>query len=86
MVKQITAKGSYKLALAISYPCCPHFFNIVSHHWTGSYLLKRYGAHYRKFLRITSKIISISSSDWTGDNVWGSPIVSNAPPLISHKI
>ena len=55
---------------------------LVTHHWTGSYLLKPYGAHYRKSLRVLSKKISTSGSDWVGDTVWGSPIVPLAPPAI----
>lgn len=86
MVKYNTAKGSSFQTIAINMLYCPHFMRLVSHAWTAAYLLKKSGAHYRKYLRLTSKIISKPSSDWTGDNVWGSPIVSNAPPLISHKI
>ena len=33
----------------------PPFRDIVEHTFTGSYLLKPYGAHYRKSLRICSK-------------------------------
>ena len=36
----------------------PHFRSIVAHTFTGSYLLKAYGAHYRKSLRIHSKVLS----------------------------
>lgn len=32
------------------------FRNIVAHQWTGSYLLKQYGHHYRKALRILSNL------------------------------
>ena len=32
------------------------FRNIVAHQWTGSYLLKQYGHHYRKALQILSKL------------------------------
>lgn len=32
------------------------FRNIVAHQWTGSYLLKQYGRHHRKALRILSKL------------------------------
>ena len=35
-----------------------HFENIVAHSFTGSYLLKAYGEHYRKHLRINSKVLS----------------------------
>jgi hypothetical protein len=57
----------------------PAFIDVVEHTFTGSYLLKPYGAHYRKALRIVSKKI-IKASDWTGLDVWGSPIVPVAPP------
>lgn len=59
------------------YPC---FRRLVEHEWTGSYLLKNYGAHYRKYLRILSKKILRVGSDWVGDIIWGSPVVSQAPP------
>jgi len=58
----------------------PWFWGIVAHEWTGSYLLKNYGAHFRKYLRILSKKILRVGSDWVGDNVWDSPVVSLAPP------
>lgn len=58
----------------------PPFRDIVEHTFTGSYLLKPYGAHYRKSLRILSKHILRVGTDWVGNTVWGSPIVSNAPP------
>jgi hypothetical protein len=32
------------------------FRNLVAHQWTGSYLLKQYGHHYRKALRLLSKL------------------------------
>lgn len=32
------------------------FRNIVAHQWTGSYLLKQHGRHYRKALRILGKL------------------------------
>lgn len=35
-----------------------YFKNIVAHSFTWSYLLKAYGAHYRKRLRIISKLLS----------------------------
>ena len=57
------------------------FRNIVAHQWTGSYLLKQYGRHHRKALRLLSKTKNKFCSDWTGDSVWGSPIVALAPPL-----
>ncbi len=57
-----------------------HFEILVSHSFTWSYLLKPYGAHYRKSLRILSKKILRVGSDWVGDITWGSPVVSNAPP------
>jgi hypothetical protein len=53
---------------------------LVTHHWTGSYLRKTYGAHYRKYLRILSKKVLKTTSDWTGTDVWGSPVVALAPP------
>ncbi len=58
----------------------PPFRDIVKHAFTGSYLLKNYGAHYRKSLRICSKKILRVGTDWVGDTVWGSPVVSKAPP------
>lgn len=58
----------------------PWFWDIVAHEWSGSYLLKNYGAHFRKYIHILSKKILRIGSDWVGDNVWGSPVVSNAPP------
>lgn len=59
----------------------PWFWRLVEHEWTGSYLLKNYGAHFRKSLRLLSKKILRVGSDWVGNNVWGgSPVVSNAPP------
>lgn len=58
----------------------PLFWSIVAHEWTGSYLLKNYGAHYRKSLRILSKKILRVGSDWVGGSVWGSPVVGLAPP------
>lgn len=57
-----------------------HHFRLVEHAWTGSYLLKPYGRHYRKYLHILSKITFKASSDWVGDSVWGSPVVAGAPP------
>ena len=57
------------------------FHNIVAHQWTGSYLLKQYGHHYRKALQLFSKKIPKTISDWTGIRVWGNPIVALAPPL-----
>ena len=33
------------------------FRDIVEHSFTGSYLLKQYGAHYRKAMRILSGIL-----------------------------
>lgn len=58
----------------------PLFWTLVAHEWTGSYLLKNYGAHFRKSLRILSKKILRVESDWVGNSVWGSPVVSAAPP------
>jgi len=67
--------------------CIPAFIGVVEHTFTGAYLLKPYGAHYRKALRIVSKKI-IKASDWTGLDVWVSPIVPIAPPpcVLSIKI
>ncbi len=62
---------------------CTHHTVLVEHHWTGSYLLKLYGAHYRKYLRVLSKTALKTGSDWVGDTVWGSPIVALAPPYPS---
>ena len=58
----------------------PHI-GLVTHHWTGSYLKKTYGAHYRKYLRILSKKVLITTSDWAGIDVWCSPVVALAPPV-----
>ena len=58
----------------------PRFWRLVEHEWTGSYLLKNYGAHFRKSVRLLSKKILKVGSDWVGDNIWGSPVVLNAPP------
>jgi len=55
---------------------------LVTHNWTGSYLRKTYGAHYRKYLRILSKKVR-TTSDWAGIDVWCSPIVPLAPPYPS---
>ena len=55
---------------------------LVTHHWTGSYLKKSYGAHYRKYLRILSKKVLRTTSDWAGIDVWCSPIVPLAPPVL----
>ena len=58
----------------------PLFWSLVEHEWTGSYLLKNYGAHYRKSLRILSKKILRVGNVWVGDTVWSSPVVNLAPP------
>jgi hypothetical protein len=58
-----------------------HWKGIVAHTWSGAYLLRNYGAHFRKFSKVLSKALIGSPSDWTGHNVWGSPIVSLAPPI-----
>ena len=58
----------------------PPFRDIVKHAFTGSYLLKPYGAHYRKSVRILSKKIARTTSDWSGITIWCSPIVVLAPP------
>ena len=87
MVKYNTARGSPFQNEVINMLLQPHFFKLVDHNWTGAYLLKNYGAHFRKYLRLLSKLIFKTGTDWTGAcMVWGSPIVPNAPPLISQKI
>lgn len=58
----------------------PRFLSRVEHEWTCSYLLKPYGAHARKHLRLLSKKAIRAGSDWVGDSVWGSPVVALAPP------
>ena len=58
-----------------------HWKKIVAHVWSSSYLLRDSGAHYRLALRMRSKGIPRTSSNWTGQNVWGSPVVALAPPL-----
>ena len=58
-----------------------HWKKIVAHVWSSSYLLRSSGAHYRLAVRVLSKVILRTSSDWTGQTVWGSPIVALAPPL-----
>jgi len=58
-----------------------HWKKIVAHVWSSSYLLRSSGAHYRLAQRVLSKTILRTSSDWTGQPVWGSPIVALAPPL-----
>jgi len=73
-----------KMLISRSNQLC--FRSIVAHQWTGSYLLKQYGWHYREALRLLSKTKNKSSSDWTGINVWGSPVVAMAPPHVSWKI
>jgi len=64
----------------ISFENTQDFKTLVSHRWTGSYLLKPYGAHFRKSLRILSKKILRVGSDWIGNSVWDSPVVGLAPP------
>lgn len=54
--------------------------DLVEHIWTGSYLLKNYGAHFRKSMRILCKKIIRVGNDWVGDSVWGSPVIPVAPP------
>jgi len=60
-----------------------HWKEIVAHTWSGAYLLGNCGAHFRKFAKVLSKAQTRTTSDWTGIHVWGSPIVSLAPPLSS---
>lgn len=57
-----------------------HWKEIVAHVWSSAYLLKNYGAYFRKFTKVLSKALIKSFSDWTGMNVWQPPIVSLAPP------
>lgn len=59
---------------------------IVAHTWSSAYLLKNYGAHFRKFARVLSKAQTKTTSDWTGVDVWGSPIVALAPPYTLVKM
>jgi len=58
----------------------------VSHTWSISYLMRNKGAHYRKFLKVFSKRISLTGSDWVGNVIWGSPIVALAPPFTLVKM
>ena len=53
---------------------------IVSHTWSGAYLIQNSGRHYRKAMRVLGKALTKAASDWTGINVWASPIVALAPP------
>ena len=62
------------------------FRNIVAHQWTGSYLLKQYGRHHRKALRIASNLTRTVTMDWVGGVIWGSPIVALAPPYTLRRI
>ena len=58
-----------------------HWKEIVAHVWSGTYLLKNYGAYFRKFSKILSKAQTCTSTNWAGTDVWGSPVVSLAPPI-----
>ena len=60
-----------------------HWKEIVAHTWSSAYLLGNCGAHFRKFAKVLSKAQTKTTSDWTGIHIWGSPIVSLAPPLSS---
>lgn len=58
-----------------------HFRCIVAHTWTGSYLIKQYGAHYRKSLRIMSKVLTAIIFKTTCRQMkWKEP--PQAPPCI----
>lgn len=57
----------------------------ISHTWSFSYLLSNAGAHYRKLVRLLSKRMLLTQSDWVGTVIWGSPIVSLAPPMYPLK-
>jgi len=70
-----------KLGRLISKSYMLGFRNLVAHQWTGSYLMKQYGHHYRTALRLLSKAKNKTCSDWTGIHVWDSPVVALAPPL-----
>ena len=64
----------------------PPFIKMVLHVWSFSYLLKNSGAHYRKAMRVLSKVKDkTASSDWVGNTTWGSPIVALAPPKANFK-
>mgnify|MGYP001591137062 CR=1 FL=1 len=64
--------------------CC-EWKRIVSHIWSIGYLLRASGAHYRKATHLMSKKRQQASSAWVGESVWGSPIVSLAPPGVNWK-
>ena len=64
----------------------PPFRKIVAHTWSSSYLLRNSGAHYRKEMRLLSKLKNKTASDWVGNATWGSPIVALAPPTVNLKI
>lgn len=57
----------------------------VSHTWSSSYLMGNAGAHYRKLIRVLSKRISLTGTDWVGNVIWGSPVVALAPPYTLKK-
>ena len=48
--------------------------------WTGAYLRKPYGKHYRKYLCWLNKKICAAWECWVGVHVWSSPLVPLAPP------
>jgi len=54
----------------------------MEHRFSGSYLLKPYGADHRKYIKLLSKKILKSTSDWAGFHIWCSPVVPLAPPSI----
>lgn len=62
-----------------------HWKELVAHTWSGSYLIKNSGWHYRKAMRVLGKALIKAASDWTGHNIWGSPIVALAPPFTLKK-
>ena len=57
----------------------------VSHTWSSSYLMGNAGAHYRKLIRVLSKRIALTGTDWVGNVIWGSPVVALAPPYTLKK-
>ena len=63
-----------------------HWKGIVARTWSGSYLIKNSGRHYRKAMRVLGKALAKAASNWTGHNIWGSPVVALAPPFGLRKI
>lgn len=62
-----------------------HWKEIVAHTWSGSYLIKNSGRHYRTAMRVLGKALAKAASDWTGHKLWGSPVVALAPPYTLKK-